>query len=129
MLLSFLLTLAPAVADGWTPLPLPALSAAPLPNPGAPPLHDGRHLRSDDDSPWQSEAPLAPLPPGVLMQLLEEDARLRGHSVRFQSGAPEEVADTRRVVRALDAIAQALEVTLEVWLLPNADETPPLKYS
>jgi hypothetical protein len=124
-LLAPLLLPLPAPQDGWTVLPLPAVSLSAPASPAPRAIDDGRHLRLADEPPAARPSEPA-LDPGLALQLLEEDARQRGAALRLRGGIgvllaqgdPAEAARLRPALAALEELDRRLAIELEVALTP-----------
>lgn len=126
-----LLALAPVLApalppqDGFTALPLPAVSRRAPAQPAPLALDDGRHIRLAERPPRELLSEPA-VDPGLALQLLEEEGRRRGAALRLRGGigvilAQGPSADVellRPALASLDALDDALRIELEVTLTP-----------
>jgi hypothetical protein len=116
--------------EAWHALRLPSLCIDVQAAPRLPRLDHGQHIVLE---PWRELEPqeLAPrpvLPVPALLELLREDARRNGSTLRLSSGAPPLLAQgpqasidsLRALLAELEAAGDALFVDLEVWLTAGA---------
>ena len=126
-------------AREWAEFPVPALSSEPSGGLELLPLRDGVHVVLNDDrderrtgasaaGSLQSGAGGHRLPLSLLTELLEDDARRRGETLRVLRPAPPLIATgdaaalarARATCAALDEAARRQEIRLAVWLVPAA---------
>ena len=123
------------VLDGWTALPVPALSEPPLQLSARPDVGAGTHIRFDDYELQSSEFRPAPYLPLIqVIELLEADARKAGTDLRCLRTAPPLLARgstagierARSLLRELDRAGKAQRINLSVGLSPaGAENTGP----
>src|SRR5262245_55676947 len=116
---------APPAGD-WTALEVPALCSPQRASAHPDVLSDGSHLRlrprgNDEARP----APPPWLPQALVAQILEDDARARGHKLEFLRSSPaliargpdEALASARALLRDIAAQSQRLEIELGLELV------------
>ena len=126
---ALLLALLPS-QDAWTPLPLPGPCVEEASTSHPAPLLEGSHLELRRSLRPARRATTAPLPANVIVSLIQEQARRGGSGLEVFPTAPPllvrgpggAVEDLRARLAELDAAGQRLEIAVDAWLVPTAEQ-------